>query len=208
MRFLILIIPVLFIACSSNLETVETKNEFGYTIKYTRSKTDYAKQGKYVSLFPNGTPYEEASYENDVLHGERKLYYENGNVEVIENYNMGNFTSPYKSFYEDGTLKQEGAYDNNVATGQWKKYYANGQLMENVTLVENEENGPFEEFYENGNKKAVGTYNGFDTDMNRPREHGLLSLYNEEGTLIKKMNCDMGVCRTIWTLEDGDVKQE
>jgi antitoxin component YwqK of YwqJK toxin-antitoxin module len=80
--------------------------------------------------------------------------------------------------------------------------------METVTLVDNEENGPFEEFYENGNKKAVGSYKGFDTDMNRPREHGELLMYDESGTLIKKMNCDMGICRTKWTLEGGEVKQE
>ena len=208
MRFCLILLIGIFFGCSSNLETVETKNEFGYIIKYTRSKTDYAKQGKYVSLYPNGKPYEEANYVNDVLHGERKLYFENGNVEVLETYDMGDFISPYKTFYEDGTLKQEGAYEKNVAIGQWKKYYTNGQLMENVTLVDNEENGPFLEFYENGNKKTEGTYKGFDTEMNRPREHGELLLYDESGTLVKKMNCDMGVCRTTWTLENEDVKKE
>ena len=80
-------------------------------------------------------------------------------------------------------LQQEGNYERSQQEGLWKAYYENGQLMEVVTLVDNEENGPFKEFYENGNKKAEGAYKGFDTDMNRPREHGLLFMYDESGKL-------------------------
>lgn len=208
MRYFVLFFVCTLMACSSDLETVESKDELGYTIKFTRSKKDFSKQGVYTKLFPNGGLYEQANYVNDTLHGERKLFYENGNIEVLENYNMGKFISPYKSYFENGNLQQEGFYENNIAVGEWKKYYGNNQLMEVVTLVENEENGPFKEFYENGNKKAEGEYKGFDTDMNRPREHGLLLMYDESGTLTRKMNCNMGICRTIWTLENGDVNPE
>jgi antitoxin component YwqK of YwqJK toxin-antitoxin module len=208
MRYLAFYILLLAFSCARKVETIETKNEFGYTIKYSRSKTDFAKQGAYTSFYPTGIKYEEANYINDTLHGERKLYFESGALEVLENYNMGSFISPYKRFFENGKVQQEGSYENNVATGEWKKYYQNGQLEESVTLDNNEENGPFQEFYENGNLKAEGAYKGFDEDSSRPREHGLLKLYNEEGILIKKMNCNLGICRTIWTLEEGDVKQD
>ena len=208
MRYIVFLISILFIACNSNLETVETVNEFGYKIKYQRSKKDFAKQGLYTEFYPNGEKYEEANYVNDTLHGERKKYYESGAIELIENYSMGAIDAEFKRYYEDGALQQEGLYKEHVAVGEWKKYYKNGQLEELVTLVNNEENGPFQEFYENGNMKAEGNYKGFDEEANRPREHGLLKMYNEEGKLVKKMNCDLGICRTIWTLEDGDVKKD
>lgn len=208
MRYLVLFMLLLVFSCARKVETVETKNEFGYTIKYSRNKTDYAKQGNYTSFYPTGKKYEEANYVDDTLHGERKLYFESGALEVEEHYDMGNFISPYKRFFENGKIQQEGSYVNNVATGEWKKYYENGQLEEVVTLKDNEENGPFQEYYENGNLKAEGAYKGFDEDASRPREDGLLKLYNEDGTLIKKMNCTLGICRTIWTLEGGDIKQE
>ena len=208
MRYLAFLIIILTFSCARKVETIETKNEFGYTIKYSRNKTDYAKQGLYTANYPNGEKYEEANYVNDTLHGERKIYYESGALEILETYSMGKFQSPYKRFFEDGKIQQEGHYEDNVATGVWKKYYRNGQLEESVTLENNEENGPFQEYYENGNLKAEGAYKGFDAGSSRAREHGLLKLYNEEGVLIKKMNCSLGICRTIWTLEGGDVKQE
>ncbi len=208
MRYLAFFSLILFFGCTKKVEMVETKDEHGYTIKYNRSTKDFAKQGLYTSFYPTGEKYEEANYEKDTLHGERKVYYKNGNLEILETYNMGQFISPYKRFYEDGKIQQEGSYVENVATGEWKKYYPNGKLEEMVNLVDNEEDGPFQEYYKNGNLKAEGSYKGFDEEMGRPREHGLLKMYNEAGTLIKKMNCEMGVCRTSWTLENGDVKPE
>lgn len=206
MRYFVFFTLLFVCSCARKVETIETKNEYGYMIKYTRNKTDFSKEGLYVALYPNGEKYEEANYVKDTLHGERKVYYESGKLEILENYNMGKFISPYKRFFESGKLQQEGNYENNIATGKWKKYYANGQLEELVNLVNNEENGPFQEYYENGNLKAEGAYNGFDEVSSRPREHGLLKLYNEAGKLIKKMNCTNGICKTIWTLEDGDIK--
>ncbi len=208
MRFLILYLVISAFSCSSKTETIETKNEFGYTIKYSRNKADFSKEGLYTAHYPNGQKYEEANYIKDTLHGERKVYYESGKLEILETYKMGEFTSPYKRYFENGKLQQEGNYKNNVADGEWKKYYDNGQLEEIVILVNNEENGPFQEFYENGNLKAEGNYNGFDEEASRPKEHGLLKLYNEEGILIKKMNCTDGICRTSWTLEEGDITQQ
>jgi len=83
---------------------------------------------------------------------------------------------------------------------KWKRYYDSGELMEIVNFVENEENGPFVEYYKNGNKKATGNY------LDGDNEHGELELFDEQGELIKKMNCNKGICRTSWTKE-ADTKK-
>lgn len=202
MRLLFLCSLMVLAACRSELETVETTDEDGYQIQYTRSKTDYAKQGKYISYFPDGTVYEEAEYLNDTLHGSRKLYYENGKLSVVENYKRGKFISPFLKYFESGEVQIEGSYENNKASGIWKRYYKNGQLMEVVNLRDNEEYGPFEEYYENGKKKAEGEYAGTDEDTGKPLEQGVLKLYNEQGELIKEMNCNRGTCLTTWKKEE------
>jgi len=195
---------LLIFSCKGNLETIETKDEDGYLTKYSRKKADYAKQGLYTKHYPSGTLYEEANYVNDTLHGERKLYYDNGTLEILETYDHGNFVSPYNRYFEDGQVQLEGFYENNKAVGVWTRYYKNGKIKDSVTLVDNDENGPFTEYYENGNIKAEGTYNGTDPDTGYPREHGLLKMYNESGELIKKMDCNLGRCKTIWTKDGGD----
>lgn len=182
-------------ACSNGLETIETEDDYGYRIKYTRSKKDYAKQGLYVKSYENGKVYEEAQYKDDKLDGQRKIYYENGEVELIENYKNGLFDGPYQEFYEEGKLQLEGLYVDNVATGDWKKYYKNGQVMEVVKMANNLENGPFVEYYENGKIKTEGTY------LDGDNEDGELKMYDESGELVKKMDCKKGVCRTSWEKE-------
>ena len=208
MRYFLLLSFLVLFACANDLETVKTKDDSGYTIQYTRKKTDYAKQGKYKSFYPSGKLYEEAEYHNDTLHGQRRLYFENGQVEVLETYQHGQFVSPYRKFYESGQLKLEGAYVANKAEGVWKRYYANGQIMEIVHLQNNEEYGPFQEFYENGQLKAEGTYEGVDEDTGNPRENGLLKMYDETGELVKKMDCKLGRCYTTWKKEEGDLKKD
>ncbi len=204
MRSLFFFSLLLVFSCKSKLETIETKDEFGYLIKYSRAKSDYAKQGLYTKYYPSGNIYEEANYVNDTLHGERKLYYESGKLEILETYDHGQFSSPYKRFFENGQIQLNGFYENNKGTGIWTRYYQNGKVRDWVTLVDNNEYGPFQEFYENGNLKAEGEYNGTDTDTGYPREHGLLKMYDESGELVKQMNCNLGLCRTTWTKESGD----
>ncbi|MBK8491633.1 MAG: hypothetical protein IPL49_12310 [Saprospirales bacterium] len=84
--------------------------------------------------------------------------------------------------------------------GSWKRYYENGQLLEDVQFENNEENGPFVEYYDNGNLKAKGAY------LNGDHEHGLLELYDTTGQLERKMNCEMGLCRTFWTPDSTAVQ--
>lgn len=195
-KILFLAIILNLVACS-NLETIEVKNDAGVlTEVYTRKKDDFAKEGIYKAFDDNGVLIEEANYKNDTLHGERKIYHENGTVQAIEQYQNGLFEGKWQSFTPDGALELEGNYVNNKMAGIWKRYYNTGKTKEEVTFVDNNENGPFVEYYENGNKKAEGNY------MDGDNEHGKLKLYRKDGTLERKMNCNVGLCRTVWQLEE------
>ncbi len=185
-------------ACSEKLEYVEVKDEFGNIEKYSRQKDDYAKEGPYTKVGPNGIKIEEAHYKNDTLHGTRTIFHRNGQAEIVENIVFGQFEGSYGQYYENGNVELEGQYTNGSMNGAWKRYYKSGALMEVVRFENNEENGPFIEYYENGKLKAEGNYRNGDY------EHGLLKLYSEDGELAKKMNCENGVCHTIWQLSERE----
>ncbi len=176
----------------ANIETVESTSEDGYTERFSRRKSDYARQGAYYKLNPSGQIVEIANFSNDTLSGQRVLFYETGDTLQVEQYQEGAFEGAYRSFYPGGKIQLEGIYVGNTMDGIWKGYYETGQLKETVTFSENEENGPFVEYYPNGQLKAEGYYKGGD------KEHGLLKLYNEAGKMVKTMDCNAGICRTVW----------
>jgi antitoxin component YwqK of YwqJK toxin-antitoxin module len=188
----------LFYACSK-VETVENRENGVLLEKYTRLKSNLARHGLYTAYFPNGKPKEESWYENDTLHGQRKLFYENGQLKITENYEHGAFVGKFLSYYENGKTDQEGQYVNNEMAGLWKRYYDTGELMEEVRFEHNEENGLFKEYHKNGKLKTEGTYRAGDF------EQGELKKYDITGELIEKMFCQKGVCMTVWSKEKGDV---
>ena len=200
-RLFLLSICFFFFACNEKLDKVEIKDEQDRLIvEYTRRKSDFARQGTFKAYNENGVVIEEAEYDNDLLHGKRKLFYDSGEVMIEENYVQGQFQDWYRSFYENGQVELEGKYIDNSMEGEWKRYFEGGQIMETVLFSGNQENGPFVEYHQNGQLKFEGTYKDGDN------EHGELKEYDEAGTLIRRMTCDMGLCRTVWTLEEGDVK--
>ena len=160
-----------------------------------RRITDGARQGSYQRVNPQGVIVEEAFFSNDTLHRQRVLYYPNGDTLTVEHYQNGSFEGPFRQYYENGTLQLQGQFAESKAAGEWRQYYDSGELMEIVTFQDNLENGPFVEYYRNGNLKAEGAY------LNGDNEQGPLNLYDENGTLIRKMNCEEGICRTIWSSE-------
>lgn len=190
------VLSVLF-ACQSKVEQVKTEDNYGYTERYERRKSDFARHGLYEKLTADGKKLEEAHYTNDTLDGLRILYYETGDTQVVETHRMGIFAGPFRAFYENGQLEIEGQYEANVMHGPWKRYYQSGELMEVVNFAENAENGPFVEYYKNGNKKAEGTYRNGE-------EQGLLKKFSLAGEHIRSMNCEDGVCRTIWKADNAD----
>ncbi len=200
----LLLIPILLLwqACqeSASLEEVTMRDEYGYTLIYTRRKADQAKEGWYRRYDTQNRKVEEAHYQNDTLDGLRILYYESSDTMSVETYRKGLFEGPFRAYHENGQLKTLGRYVNNAIEGEWLSYYPNGQLREVVTFQHGAENGPFKEYYPNGQLKAEGAY------LDGDNEHGELKLYNEDGSLQRVMLCNRGVCRTI-AAGDGMLNQ-
>lgn len=183
-------------ACN-NHERVETE-EYGMKVSYFVDRETGARDGLYQKFEQDGTLYEEATYLADELHGTRTIYFNNGSPEIVETYDKGVLSGAYYTYYEEGGKDIEGSYESGIMTGIWKRHYPSGQVMELVSFENNAENGPFTEYHENGNLKAEGQYAGGN------REQGLLKLYDENGELYKKMDCNDGICHTTWTRDENE----
>ncbi len=179
-------------SCTRQAPFKEVKNSQNQLVEKYQTDKEGRKNGIYIKFLPNGDTAEIAMYEANVLNGKRRVFGDAKSVEVIEQYKNGKFDGLYQTFYASGKLKLEGQYHEDVMEGTWTSYYENGKTKEVALMKGSEENGPFTEYHPNGNKKAEGTY------QNGTKEQGLLLLYDEQGTLIKKMECDNGVCHTIW----------
>ena len=168
--------------------------------KYVGSLQDYPgeKEGLVKAYAETGDLYEEGEFTQGALNGFRKIYFPSGQLMIQETYSLGEHEGLYVKYYENGNKKVEGTYDEGSMEGIWKTYYEDGALKDEVSMHENLENGPFKEYHKNGKQKALGEYK--DGEF----EQGPLQLFDESGTLVKKMECDKGICRTIWKLEDEE----
>ncbi len=178
------------------MEIAETRDEYGYLSRF-QQRPDGTREGPFEEYDTSGNLVQRAHYQNGQLEGKRVLFYTTGDTLTLETYRKGIFHGPWKTYYANGKVEVEGEYVNNTMTGIWRRYYDSGALMEEVTFSDNRENGPFVEYHRNGNLKAKGQY------LDGDNEHGTLLLYDENGKLERRMECEKGICRTQWKAEEG-----
>ncbi len=160
------------------------------------------RQGESVTYIDD-VLYERSMYKDGELHGDRYIYFPDGQTEIHERYDSGLLNDTLRIYYPSGQIKLKLYYEYGDLTGQSQKYYEDGVLAETATFKDNEENGPFVEYHPNGNIKWQGNY------LNGDNEFGELLNYDESGALIKKMICDsLAICRTVWTKENGDIEPQ
>ena len=195
---------LLIFACSSKYELVEKRDENGnLTESFQIDKESGFIEGVHYSYYSDGKVEQQTDYKENKINGKRTLFYENGDTLIIETYKDGKYAGLYKSFHPNGVLESRGNYESGMMNGKWDFFYDNNQLKEAVEFQGNEENGPFIEYHKNGKIKAKGTYKTTEQNIDGDREHGPLELYDESGTLIKKMECNLGICRTTWTKKES-----
>jgi len=197
----LIVFTILMYGCGDGLKKVQVFTEEGVLEKEYTIDQDSFMQGVLITYYSNGKDvFEKAEYLDDRLHGTRTLYYSSGQAEIVENYLQDILTDTLYMYYESGALKMKSYYNSGIHLGENTAYFENGVVKEVVQFKDNVEQGPFIEYYENGEIAWQGQY------LNGDNEVGELKQYNEEGVLIKKMDCDsLGVCATVWTIEKGDI---
>ena len=193
MKYTILFLGFGLFMISCQTKNVERKFPSGMKESYQVDVESGKRKGYYRMYYEDGALFEESYYTNDSLQGSRKMYYPGGGLEIEETYKQGVLEGPYRMYYSSGTTKLEGQYIDDKMQGVWTAYYPSGSVKEEVRYEDNYEQGPFTEYYEDGQLKAKGQY------LKGDNEDGILYLYDSTGTAERVMECDSGICRTIWT---------
>ena len=199
-RYLFASVSLCFLMASCSDGSVVVKYDNGNIKELYQVDKDSLKTGQYLLFSESGDTLEKAHYSMGKLNGIRTIYSKGSVLEIEEQYVDGVMDGDYKVYHPNGQLMLAQNYSGGELIGESLRYYENGQLEERVTFENGQENGPFTEYHENGQVHWEGTY------LNGDNEFGLLKEYNDAGELIKKMRCDsLAICRTIWTIEDGDI---
>jgi antitoxin component YwqK of YwqJK toxin-antitoxin module len=102
--------------------SVEGNKELQCTIK--NGKLD----GKYMSWYDNGEPFEICMYKEGELHGKYMKWNINGQPWVYSNYKEGKLDGEFKMFYNNGILSEHFHYENGLLHGDYKLFHENGEL--------------------------------------------------------------------------------
>ncbi|OIQ30082.1 MAG: hypothetical protein BM564_04770 [Bacteroidetes bacterium MedPE-SWsnd-G2] len=154
----------------------------------------------HISYHSNGAIDTKETYLNDQLHGPRKFFDINNELQLIRYYSFGrligyshldkegkelpmipitNETIKLTAYYQNGQISRQMEFKNGDFVNDYLEYYSNGTLNSKTTYVAGESHGPAKEYYENGQLKIEKTnYYGY--------LDGLYKEYHENGKLKKE----------------------
>ncbi len=99
-----------------------------------------------------------------MLKGEGRVFYPNGKIKAIENFDTGGITQ----FFENGKVQETGFYSfdkdyrvrygGKVSNGEWKQYYENGKLKSSGSYSSSSRIGNWLMYHDNGQLSATGIY--------------------------------------------------
>ncbi|MDR6526697.1 MULTISPECIES: toxin-antitoxin system YwqK family antitoxin [Chryseobacterium] len=133
---------------------IQTKGQYkkGFKVK---EWSYYGKDGILTSqeVFTNG---DKNIYDNSFT---GTFYYPSGKVEEISHYKFAKLHGETRVFHEDGkSIKQIGYYDNGLATGKWKTFYPSGKLERETELANDKRNGNRIYYREDGSIEKTEVY--------------------------------------------------
>lgn len=86
-------------------------------------------------------------------------YSPSGVIVEVSNYKFGKLHGESKLFYDDGkSVKQIGYYENGIATGKWKMLYPSGKIQRETEFVNNKWNGTRVHYREDGSIEKTEVY--------------------------------------------------
>jgi antitoxin component YwqK of YwqJK toxin-antitoxin module len=120
--------------------------------------------GEWKLYYPNGQVekiwnYEYYSFHNSRETGQITSYFKNGQVQETYYLRNGKMHGAYKYYHQNGQLYWIRFYKDGENIGKWRDYYESGQLH-NIEKYskKGEARGKWKWYYENGKRKSTGRW--------------------------------------------------
>jgi len=95
------------------------------------------KDSTWLNFTSSGAISSKESYLQNQLHGEKIIYYTEGQIEngiliplSISNYKKDTLNGLYTEFFSTGKIKKKGVFQNGLKAGEWLEYHPNGQIAQ------------------------------------------------------------------------------
>ncbi len=86
-----------------------------------------------TKIYSKGNLYDEINYKNDVKDGKHTHYYTTSNkINFLQEYRNDTLHGEFKLFFENGKLKQHGAFKNGRNIGEWLTFSERGEIIERI----------------------------------------------------------------------------
>ncbi|MWP62148.1 toxin-antitoxin system YwqK family antitoxin [Gilliamella sp. Pas-s25] len=206
--------------------------EFVIFDKDGSKKTNYIyDHGKTIehNNWKNGIKTEESFYYNENkqqhLDGVHRVWYDDGKLKLLENYNKGNKDGVFQRWYPNNKLEYEKIYKNNqlISSIEWNEKGI--KVSEAFYDMDGLEQGEWKEWHDDGTKKKIAIYKNGKLDNRFQRWYkngqlkedefykqdkldGVQKYWHENGKLAREKNYIDGVLfgtYTSWN-EDGLVE--
>ncbi len=171
-----------------------------YDIILTKKAGFYdSDNGKKTEYYANGNVEIEYTLLDGEIHGEFKVYYNDGKFKRIGHYSNGVENGLFKEYYKNGNIEKEYSMLKGKLNGIFKTYYSNGQLSRTGSYSNELENGLFKEYDENGN--IISEYSKLNGEYN-----GTVKLYHSNGKLKNIGNFTNGIENGLFREYDNNGK--
>ena len=178
----------------------KTLNSRGrYVGKVVARKWERQKQGKWEFFDSDGRLIRFENYMDNLLNGESKVYYANGQVSHEMMYSGDKMNGSFTEFTVEGKVSKKGGYKNGIYDGNIVVNYDSGKRKEEGKFVNGVRDGGWNFYLETGlpeltiwfkedkiEKKhyANGTFQTF-YDSGIPQSEYTYKSYNKEGAFIE-----------------------
>lgn len=162
-----LVFPVL--SAEYQADAIEKKGDLFYV-----KETGEPLTGTLIRNLPGGKI--QSMFENGVLNGESRGYFENGKTNHIITFKDNMKDGLFKQFDENGNLLIQANYKNNKLNGEFITYYPGGKPNMKETYQNDMLNGPKTTYYETGILKS-------QADYIHNQQEGVTKTYYDNGTL-------------------------
>lgn len=146
------------------------------------------KIGTWYFFSENGDTTKILKYENDMLNGECRYFYESGAIKKSVVYKNNKMDGLYVTYFDDEahTVKTSKTYKNDKPDGKAQSYYEGGALKSETEFSGGKKSGKWTIYHENGQIKQTGYFKNDQQD-------GLWEMFQEDGKNATSALYDDGV---------------